>query len=1074
MPQDSLTTALTYLRKVDFDWVLHTKSVWSDTHYDVDSMQKECRDFVQAKVDELRLAGNDTSPIGVALIGQAGSGKTHLLSSICRTVISQGLGFVLVDMTGVKDFWVTVLQGYVSSLQVDLGNGVTQLSQLIQFLIDLTAQLDPSSIGLFDHTSPSKASLNGVLSALAKQHMFQTLKHQDTIRALFLLNSTDISVASTGYYWLQGLEIEESVKSEYGFSGLNSNDSSSIVVSLSWVMSLNAPTVLAFDQLDSIVTQHHLASGSGLSETLQDEQSASKAIIEGLSGGLTALHSTLFRTLSLVSCLESTWDILKTQTISTFCARFDSIFLKEINNAQMAELMIVSRLKNAQVELNYTPPYPSWPFKDGFFTGAVPLYPRILLQKCNAHRQECLRKNVITELNSFTPVISISQPPSVSKLLDAEFELLRSSQVAKIDETSEDELLPDLLLVALECLIRENPLPSGVDSQIETSFPSGRNFPLLHARLRLIYREEGDREQHFSLRALQKSHPISFQSRLKAALTSAGIDRKLPHRKLVMVRTEPFPSGAKTSQLIDQFLDLGGEFVFPVIDDIQTMQALKQLMSRQHPEFEDWLQARRPVSSLPIFKDARAWLFGESTSHRETPTLLVQSADPNVISDHGAGVLSVVQDGTSSGVGDVDSDLDRLPIGFQLIGQQAHQAVTVSSKYLTNHTVVLAGSGSGKTVLVRRIVEEAILKGIPTIVVDGANDLVRMGDRWPVPPESWREEDLRKAEDYHRNVDVVIWTPGRESGNPLNLDPIPDLAALAKNHEELDQATTMAVDSLIGYIASGNSNVVTLKEAILKASLTYLAFRGGGKLPELIELLADLPVEASGGISVANSKGREMADALRAAILRDPLLRQTGSALDPSSLFGLDSYSSRTRVSVINLVGLPSITSSQQFLNQLAMTLFTWVKKNPAPPEKPIRGLLVLDEAKDYVPSISSTPCKKSLIRLVAQARKYGLGIIFATQAPKSIDHNIIANCSTHFYGRVNSPTAINVISEQIKQKGGDGNDISQLNSGQFYVFSEGLCPPVKIQAPMCLSYHPLTPLSEDDVILKASQLRLE
>jgi hypothetical protein len=66
---------LTYLRNVDFDWVLHTKSVWADSDYDVESLQRECRDLINGKVEDLRQATTNTSPIGVAVIGQAGAGR---------------------------------------------------------------------------------------------------------------------------------------------------------------------------------------------------------------------------------------------------------------------------------------------------------------------------------------------------------------------------------------------------------------------------------------------------------------------------------------------------------------------------------------------------------------------------------------------------------------------------------------------------------------------------------------------------------------------------------------------------------------------------------------------------------------------------------------------------------------------------------------------------------------------------------------------------------------------------------------------------------------------------------------
>ncbi len=55
------------------------------------------------------------------------------------------------------------------------------------------------------------------------------------------------------------------------------------------------------------------------------------------------------------------------------------------------------------------------------------------------------------------------------------------------------------------------------------------------------------------------------------------------------------------------------------------------------------------------------------------------------------------------------------------------------------------------------------------------------------------------------------------------------------------------------------------------------------------------------------------------------------------------------------------------------------------------------DEAQNFAPSMASTAIKASAIALARQGRKFGLGMIFATQAPKGIDTNIVSNCVTHW-----------------------------------------------------------------------------
>jgi DNA helicase HerA-like ATPase len=179
-------------------------------------------------------------------------------------------------------------------------------------------------------------------------------------------------------------------------------------------------------------------------------------------------------------------------------------------------------------------------------------------------------------------------------------------------------------------------------------------------------------------------------------------------------------------------------------------------------------------------------------------------------------------------------------------------------------------------------------------------------------------------------------------------------------------------------------------------------------------------------------------------------------------------------VSVVSLAGLPGLESQRRFLNQLSMTLFAWIKKNPDPGGRPLRGLLVIDEAKDFVPSGRASTCRESLLRLGAQARKYHLGLVFATQNPKDIDPKLVGNCSTHVYGKMNSPVAIEAVRDLIRQKGGQGDDVAKLGAGRFYVHNAdaGLPAPLRIQAPYSLSRHPANPLDDAVIVAKAKASR--
>jgi DNA helicase HerA-like ATPase len=108
-----------------------------------------------------------------------------------------------------------------------------------------------------------------------------------------------------------------------------------------------------------------------------------------------------------------------------------------------------------------------------------------------------------------------------------------------------------------------------------------------------------------------------------------------------------------------------------------------------------------------------------------------------------------------------------------------------------------------------------------------------------------------------------------------------------------------------------------------------------------------------------------------------------------------------------------------------------------------------------------------STLALASQARKYGLGLVFATQAPKGLHNRISGNAATQFFGLLNSPVQIEAAREMARAKGGDVPDISRLKTGQFYASGEGFTLR-KVQTPLCLSYHPSSPLTTEEVIDRA------
>ncbi len=1102
---------LDVLRAISFDWTMHLTSVWNDPPFDVPDLHAELRRELEWKLDQLSGSTAPESPLGWVIMGSGGTGKTHLLSVLRRQARQRGVAFVLVDMTDVHDFWETVLQGYTTSLQQRIDGVQFQYELLLERFFESLHIRDPrGQVCTLATANADQLRKTGsqLLTVLRGQAPAETLQFQDVVRVLLALNSQDFELSSVALTWLQGFEIESS---DQRLLGLNRPQEKplEIVRALSWLMSLCGPTVLALDQLDPIVTQLNIASRDLESEPDAEELRVARTIIEKLAGGLSALRDVTRRTLSVVSCVEATYSILTDLTLHTNRDRFEPPrLLGAVEQGRVARDVILSRLEPVFELTGFEPPVPTWPFAaEAFDSIGADLSPRQLLKLCYEHQLDCLRSGAVSLLSSFgaEPQPQPSQPAAESHRLDEVFDRLRAAAPLDelLDEKSDDDQLGPLLEAACRCLLRESRLPPGVDGVVDLDFgPAGRKT--LHARLRLIHHSDDSREDHFCVRALQRKHANSFQSRLKNAMTTSGIDRRLSFRRLVLVRTTPLPGGTKTAGLLEKFTAAGGLFADLATEELRTLFALARLEEKNDAEFAEWLRLRRPATQLELMSTIAPALCDVNSESVEvgkppgSPQSTPEQADgsrqdaawgqnPQSPSDQSSRPVVDISDQEKSRPeqatipapatqkperfdrGAISDFSNLVPFGRRVVGTQTGEPVTLDAGLLEKHAVVFAGAGSGKTVLLKRLIEEAALRGIPSIVIDGANDLACLGERWPEPPAGWLDGDAALSEQYFATVENVIWTPGAESGNPLNLEPLPNLAAVADQPEELDAAVDMAVATLAELVAEGRSKGARNKRGLLTSALKFFAKQGGGTLRQFAELLADLPAEAGLGISKEEKLAAEISDSLKVAMETSAMLRGSGTGLDPAILFGDVPGVERTRISVISLAWLASVESKRHFLNQLAMTLFAWIKQHPSPPDRRLRGLLVIDEAKDYVPATGGSACTESMERLVAQARKYHLGVVFATQNPKDIRHTIVSNCATHCYGKVNSTTARDTLIELLQSKGGSGRDISSLPRGQFYIHNaDATAAPVKIQMPLCLSHHRSDPLTADEVRQRA------
>jgi hypothetical protein len=1052
-----MTSELEAFSDVDFSWVKPLESVWSADAAFPAGPNDDLEDSIVA--DLLRQTKDPRlKPVGRVLVGPAGVGKTHLVGNLRRKVWAASGWFVLLDVIGLTDFWKSAALSFLTSLLQEMPDGRRQYEAVLAGVarrLNVEAQVEAAfRIANIE----AKRIVDLLVPGLAKIDFAKAQQHQDVFRALALLRAHDFTAVGIAHAWLQGYEADEERRRALGLTRPPPTPIE-LVQGMSWIMSIAGPTLVAVDQIDGVINSGNVSIGRG--EVFEEIK-----LSDVLSGGLLQLYDALTRGQTIVTCLLDSWLVLRNDLKSTR-DRFEEEpkRLRAMTDSAFISALIEHRLHASFHGLGYRPDFPTWPFTPAAIESARGLMPRQILMACDRHRRNCIAANAVSLCQSLTledgDVVLVERKAS----FEVDYGVARKdAQTNGLIDDRDDGELGRLLRDAFSIYAQQ--LEPCADIDIVCQGDSTQRMPPLHGRLTFTFHAEKDREEHYCFRALEHANANAYSARLRAAVTASGIGSSIPCRQLLIVRRGPIPSGPRTRQLHEAFLAAGGKIIDPVDEDLRCFVALRTirasaLQDGKLAEFEAWLRATKPLCNTNFFQaaglcqptglpsDVRGPLppapaGGTSapppskapTREPQRPPEAVPPAPPP------PPPAPTPSPGT-------------IPIGVRAIGGEP---VSLHTHLLPRHTAIIAGSGSGKTVLLRRIVEEAALAGIPAIVIDPNNDLSCLGDPWLAPPIGFSDADEARAQRYQDEVEVVVWTPGVHAGNPLFLSVLPDFAAVGGDQDERDQAVAMAAATL-GPLAGAKT---TLSQGVLAGALHSFAETGGGTLGQMIDLLDNLPDNAS-DIKKAATLAAKMADELRAAVATNPLLRVAGPVLDPKTLFfGKDP--DRTRISVINLSGLASDDSKEDFVNRLQMTLFGWIKRYPSP-----KGMLyVIDEAQTFMPAGRGALSKTSGVQLVSQARKYGMGMIVATQAPKGIDNKVIANCSTQFLGKQNAPANIDAAKEMIAASGGRADDMAKLSSGEFYYKTEGSGKPFKVKTPWCLSRHPRNPPTPEEVVAKA------
>ncbi len=1097
------------LRSVRLSWAPTYEEVWdsaADMH--VDGLHTDVWEDLEDALGDA-VASTGASPTGLVITGNAGTGKTHLLTRFRDEVQSAGHYFVLLELLDASDFWRAALTSLRSSLLRPARDHETQLAQLLWLLSDEAGLSRAHRREFSGDAVPTPEGLDALVAAMSRRRP-QVRQYHGVLRALVLLASPDTRLADLGSAFLDDIEVEETAAERlhwglpaHGFAAVET------VRAISAFMAETGATVFAVDQIDTLLAQS--------AATLASPDAVENEVIEQVGHGLMALRQGLYRTVTVACMLPTAWETLSSRATASVAARFRVVGpLKSLPDGAIARAIVERRLTAAYRSKEFVPPHPTWPIAPEAFASAVHHTPRDLLTKVDGHIRACVATRTDFELASFDdgaprvaapaapgpaapepavqPALPETTPAEALARIDEQFDALRiRARVGDVatDQAAADKRMGALLEAGLQAWTRED---GGEGFQIE------RGNKQLDGRLRRRLPGRVEDEQHWAFRAIPASNAVATTNRVQSAATAAGVAAGMDRRKLFLLRSTPWPTSPKASSVIADAVDRGAELLPLDEGDLASLDALARIIAHAPDGLDEWLAARQPAHGLRMFAGldrpvptvpgerpapaARRVAGGRARGHNPGDAV----ARGGVVPPAGAASFSGGPPAPAAPPAPAsrpDPAEPTAPSGAAAPSEPAapsgggiavgttgdHRPVELDPAELRRHTAIFAGSGSGKTVLIRRLVEECALRGISAIVLDPNNDLARLGEAWPQPPAGWREGDTERARTYLADTDVVVWTPNRPSARPLVLQPIPDFAALRAgmdgeglDAQEAREGFAMAVEAcasaLEQHVGVGGMRREQQRAVLREALHAYGRQVGRAEVRGFADFLREWDSSRS-SLSSAERLAPELAENLRAALINNPLLGGSGEAVDPAVLLTPEP-GKRARISVISLIGLPDETQRQTFTAQLQLALFSWIKRHPAG-DRPLGWLLVMDEAQQIAPSGAVKPSTESTLLLASQARKYGLGLVFATQAPKGVHDKVVGNSATHFYGKLNAPVQIQAAKDLAAARGGRLDGIGGLGAGDFYLGAGDAT--VRLHAPMCLSHHAASPPTEDEVL---------
>ncbi|WP_164007122.1 helicase HerA-like domain-containing protein [Pyxidicoccus trucidator] len=398
MPIDPrLEAFLTDGREV-FSSVQQGQHLWQADPFDVEALNAPAR---RAFKRLLERAASDTPPDAgrlLLLLGESGSGKTHLVRAFRNLAHGQRQGFVgympmTVDATSYDRY---ILSNLIDSLDRPYGGATGDDSGLMRLSDALMANCKSAFAPLIpDEDVLEDEELHGTIHAVADELLedarFQTVE-VDLLRALIYLQRRDPRISRRIFHWLRCEELSAVDRKVIGELIPRTADDgpARMVEHLGRLMgALGQALVLCVDQVEDF---------NDFEERPRLESSFRRAM-----SSLSAIASRVPRAVVVVCCLSDYWVDMRPHLTQSLVDRIEHdpepVHLEQTVTSDTARDIAARRLR-ALYELRgvaIDPTNPTWPIPASGFDELGGQRARDVLNECRRYRERALQDQQLPE-----------------------------------------------------------------------------------------------------------------------------------------------------------------------------------------------------------------------------------------------------------------------------------------------------------------------------------------------------------------------------------------------------------------------------------------------------------------------------------------------------------------------------------------------------------------------------------------------------------------------------------------------------------------------------------------------------